>query len=200
MFQRAFFDFLFTTHFFCKSIHFLEYFLQKMVITTRVTKMFGVEHPIVMGGMTGVGTPELAAAVSNAGGLGKTRYEKFLIFVSLIVLCCNRLGIFAAHNAGSPEVLKQWIAKMRTLTSKPFGINLTILPHMGTPIPYDEFADVIIKSGVKIVETAGSNPKKWISLFKKHGVLTIHKCVAIRHALKAQKLGVDCVSLDGFEW
>ena len=95
--------------------------------------------------MTGTGTPELAAAVSNAGGL----------------------GIFAAHNAGSPEGCRQWIRKIRTLTSKPFGVNLTILPTMGKPPPYEEYANVIIEEGVKIVETAGSNPKKWIPMFKK---------------------------------
>lgn len=130
-----------------------------------------------MGGMTGVGTPELAAAVSNAGGL----------------------GIFAAHNAGSPEECKNWIERMKKLTSKPFGVNLTILPSMGPPPPYEEYAKVIIESGVKIVETAGSNPKKWIPLFKNAGLISIHKCVTIRHALSAEKLGVDIISLDGFE-
>jgi len=130
-----------------------------------------------MGGMTGVGTPELAAAVSNAGGL----------------------GVFAAHNAGSPEECKKWIEKTRSLTSKPFGVNLTILPTMGPPPPYEEYARVIIESGVRIVETAGSNPKKWIPLFKKAGLISIHKCVTIRHALSAEKLGVDVISLDGFE-
>lgn len=139
--------------------------------------MLGIEHPVVMGGMTGVGTTELAAAVSNAGGL----------------------GTFAAHNAGSPEQCRQWIRKIRTLTSKPFGVNLTILPTAGTPPPYEEYARVIIEEGVKIVETAGSNPKKWIAMFKAAGVITIHKCVTIRHALSAQKLGVDIISLDGFE-
>ena len=130
-----------------------------------------------MGGMTGVGTPELAAAVSNAGGL----------------------GVFAAHNAGTPEKCREWIQHIRTLTDKPFGVNLTILPTMGPPPPYEEFAEVIIQSGVKIIETAGSNPKKWIPLFKNAGLTTIHKCVTIRHALSAEKLGVDIISLDGFE-
>ena len=146
-------------------------------ISTRVCKILNIDHPIIMGGMTGVGTPELAAAVSNAGGL----------------------GIFAAHNAGSPEECKNWIERMKKLTSKPFGVNLTILPSMGPPPPYEEYAKVIIESGVKIVETAGSNPKKWIPLFKNAGLISIHKCVTIRHALSAEKLGVDIISLDGFE-
>ena len=148
-----------------------------MPIVTTVTKMLGVEHPVVMGGMTGVGTPELAAAVSNAGGL----------------------GVFAAHNAGSPEGCRAWIKKMRTLTSKPFGVNLTILPTMGEPPPYEEYAKVIIEEGVKVAETAGSNPKKWIGMFKAAGLVTIHKCVAVRHALSAERAGVDIVSMDGFE-
>jgi len=148
-----------------------------MPIKTKLTEMLGIEHPVVMGGMTGVGTPELAAAVSNAGGLG--------------VLC--------AHNAGSPEDCREWIRSMKTLTNKPFGVNLTILPTMGPPPPYEEYAKVIIEEGVKVVETAGSNPKKWITLFKNAGLITIHKCVAIRHAVSAEKLGVDIVSLDGFE-
>lgn len=147
-----------------------------MPITTRVTRLLGIEMPIVMGGMTGTGTVELAAAVSNAGGL----------------------GIFAAHNAGSPENCRQWIRKLRTLTTKPWGVNLTILPSMQA-LPYDEYAKVIIEEKVRIVETAGSNPKKWIPLFKNAGLITIHKCVTIRHALSAEKLGVDVISLDGFE-
>jgi len=148
-----------------------------MPIRTRVTTMLGIEAPIIMGGMTGTGTPELCAAVSNAGGL----------------------GIFAAHNAGSPEGCREWINRTRQLTNKPFGVNLTILPTIGKPPPYEEYARVIIESGVRIVETAGNNPKIWIPLFKKAGLITIHKCVAIRHALSAQKLGVDIISLDGFE-
>ena len=148
-----------------------------MPIRTRVTEMLGIEHPIIMGGMTGVGTPELAAAVSNAGGL----------------------GIIAIHNAGSPEEGRKWIRRLRTLTSKPFGVNLTILPSMGTPPPYDEYASVIIEEGVKIVETAGSSPKKFIKRFKEAGLITIHKCVAIRHALSAERYGVDIISLDGME-
>lgn len=144
---------------------------------TRVTQLLGVEHPIIMGGMTGVGTPELCAAVSNAGGL----------------------GTFAAHNAGSPEGCREWIRRTRSLTSRPFGVNLTILPTMGPPPPYEEYAQVIIDEGVKIVETAGSNPKKWIRMFKDAGLITIHKCVTIRHAISAERIGCDVISLDGFE-
>ena len=125
----------------------------------------------------GVGTPELAAAVSNAGGL----------------------GLIAIHNAGSPEQGREWIRQLKKLTKKPFGVNLTILPTMGPPPPYEEYARVIIEEGVKIVETAGSNPKKWIRMFKDAGLITIHKCIAIRHALSAEKLGCDIISLDGFE-
>lgn len=109
-----------------------------MPLQTRITKLLGIQHPIIMGGMTGVGTPELAAAVSNAGGL----------------------GLIAIHNAGTPENGREWIRKLRTMTTKPFGVNLTILPTMGTPPPYDEYTRVIIEEGVKIVETAGSSPKK----------------------------------------
>ena len=149
-----------------------------MAIQTRVTQMLGIEHPIVMGGMTGVGTVELAAAVSNAGGL----------------------GILAAHNAQNPEGCRQWIRRMKTLTSKPFGVNLTILPTMGKePPPYEEYARVMIDEGVPIVETAGSNPKKWIKMFQAAGIITIHKCVTIRHALSAERMGVDIISLDGME-
>jgi NADH:quinone reductase (non-electrogenic) len=148
-----------------------------MTIQTRVTQILGIEHPIIMGGMTGVGTIELAAAVSNAGGL----------------------GIFAAHNAGSPERCRQWIRQIRTLTRKPFGVNLTILPTLGTPPPYHEYAQVIVEEQVPIVETAGSNPQQWIRMFQAANIRTIHKCVTIRHALSAQRMGVDIISLDGFE-
>jgi len=124
-----------------------------------------------------VGTPELCAAVSNAGGL----------------------GTIAAHNAGTPENLRRWIARVRTLApGRAFGVNFTILPSMGEP-PYDAYAQVVVEEGVRVVETAGSNPKKWVALFKAAGLLCIHKCVSVRHALAAERLGVDVVSLDGFE-
>ena len=119
-----------------------------------------------------------AAAVSNAGGL----------------------GIIAIHNAGSPENGRLWIRKLCSLANnKPFGVNLTILPTMGKPPPYEEYARVIIEEGVQVVETAGSSPKKWIKLFKQAGIVTIHKCVTIRHALSAERYGVDIISLDGAE-
>ena len=155
-----------------------------MPIRTRVTELLAIDHPILMGGMTGVGTPELAAAVSNAGGL----------------------GIMAIHNAGSPEEGRKWIRRLKYLTtnshdgsSKSFGVNLTILPSMGDPPPYDEYATVIIEEGVKIVETAGSSPKKFVQRFKDAGLITIHKCVSVRHALSAERYGVDIISLDGME-
>lgn len=148
-----------------------------MPFRTRITELLGIEHPIIMGGMTGVGTPELAAAVSNAGGL----------------------GMIAIHNAGSPERGREWIRILKTLTKKPFGVNLTILPTMGAPPPYMEYAHVIVQEGVKVVETAGSNPQKFIKFFHDHGIVTIHKCVTIRHAQSAERYGVDIISLDGME-
>ena len=148
-----------------------------MPLRTKLTELLGIEHPIVMGGLTGVGVVELAAAVSNAGGL----------------------GMFTSHNAGSPEAARTEIRRLKSLTSKPFGVNLTVLPTIGPPPPYEEYAKVFIEEGVKVVETAGSNPKKWVEMFKAHGIVCIHKCVAIRHALKAEQLGVDIISLDGFE-
>lgn len=150
-----------------------------MPLRTRVTEMLGIEHPIVIGGLTGCGTVELAAAVSNAGGL----------------------GMMTAHNYGSPEGAREAIRRLRTLTSKPFGVNLTILPSMGPPPPYREYCQVFIEEGVKVVETAGSSPQKWVQLFKAAdpSIICIHKCVAIRHALSAERYGVDIISLDGFE-
>lgn len=138
--------------------------------------MFGVAAPITCGGMTRVGKVELIAAVANAGAL----------------------GFITAHSAGKPEQLSKAVARCRELTDKPFGVNLTILPSI-TPIPYDEYREAIIKSGVKIVETAGNNPQAHLPRFKEAGVKVIHKCTSVRHALKAQALGVDCVSIDGFE-
>jgi nitronate monooxygenase len=146
-----------------------------MPLHTTICDMLGVEHPIVLGGLTGPGLPELAAAVSNAG--------------------C--LGIFCAHMAGSPERLKEWIDSMETLTSKPFGVNMTILRdlHAG-----DELAAVLAESEkVRIIETAGSSPEKYIKQFKAAGKICIHKCTSIRHAVSAIKYGADIISLDGFE-
>ncbi|HEX4303047.1 MAG TPA: nitronate monooxygenase [Rhizomicrobium sp.] len=146
------------------------------MIKTRFTEMFGVEVPITCGGMTRVGKAELIAAVANAGAL----------------------GFLTALTPGSPEALVKEIKKTRDMTNKPFGINLTILPSIN-PIPYDEYRQVICESGCKVVETAGNNPAPHLPAFKAAGVKVIHKCVTARHAVKAESIGVDCVSIDGFE-
>lgn len=138
--------------------------------------MLGIEHPIVQGGMQWVGRAELASAVSNAGAL----------------------GILTALTQPTPEALAQEIARCRTMTDKPFAVNLTILPTI-KPVPYGEYVDAIVSSGIRIVETAGRNPEPWMPLFKSAGITVIHKCTSIRHALKAQSLGCDMVSVDGFE-
>jgi nitronate monooxygenase len=146
------------------------------MIKTRFTEMFGVEAPITCGGMTRVGKAELIAAVANAGAL----------------------GFITAHSAGPPEALAREVKRCQEMTDKPFGVNLTILPSI-TPIPYDEYREAIIESGVKIVETAGNNPQPHLPRFKEAGVKVIHKCTSVRHAVKAQGVGVDCVSIDGLE-
>ena len=130
------------------------------ILTTRFTETFGVEHPIVQGGMQWVGRAELAAAVSEAGGL----------------------GLITALTQPTPADLAKEIERARTLTDKPFGVNLTILPTI-TPPPYDEYRRVIVDSGIRIVETAGSNPEPHMELFREHGVKVIHKCTSVRHAL-----------------
>ncbi|MGW4050416.1 NAD(P)H-dependent flavin oxidoreductase [Streptomyces sp. NPDC004779] len=146
------------------------------MITTRFTETFGVDHPVVCGGMTGVGTAELISAVAEAGAL----------------------GFLTALTQPTPEALAREIARCREMTDKPFGINLTILPTL-KPVPYAEYRAAIIESGITVVETAGSNPAEHVAAFKAAGVKVIHKAVAVRHAVKAQKLGVDAVSIDGFE-
>ncbi|MEV6068161.1 nitronate monooxygenase family protein [Nocardia sp. NPDC052001] len=146
------------------------------MLRTRFTETFGVEHPIVQGGMMWVGRAELAAAVSEAGGL----------------------GIITALTQPTPEDLLKEIEKARELTDKPFGVNVTILPSINPP-PYQEYMQAIIESGVKIVETAGSNPEPFLPYYKAAGIKVLHKCTSVRHALKAQKIGVDGVSIDGFE-
>ncbi|HSZ11718.1 MAG TPA: nitronate monooxygenase family protein [Rhizomicrobium sp.] len=146
------------------------------MIKTRFTEMFGVEAPITCGGMTRVGKAELIAAVANAGAL----------------------GFITAHSAGKPEDLAREVQRCRDMTDKPFGVNLTILPSI-TPIPYDEYREAIISSGIRIVETAGNNPQPHLPRFKEAGVKVIHKCTSVRHAVKAQSIGVDCVSIDGLE-
>jgi NAD(P)H-dependent flavin oxidoreductase YrpB (nitropropane dioxygenase family) len=147
-----------------------------MGIRTRFTDLCGIEHPIVQGGMMWVGRAELAAAVSNAGGL----------------------GILTALTQPTPDDLRREIERCRTMTDKPFGVNLTILPSVNPP-PYAEYRKAIIDSGVTIVETAGHKPQEHVDDFKAHGVIVVHKCTAVRHALSAQRMGVDAISIDGFE-
>lgn len=146
------------------------------VLTTRFTQEFGVAHPIVQGGMQWVGRAELVSAVAEAGGL----------------------GFITALTQPTPEALATEIQRCRELTDKPFGVNFTILPTINPP-PYAEYRQAIVESGVKIVETAGSNPAEHMPDFKQAGIKIIHKAVAVRHALKAEELGVDAVSIDGFE-
>ncbi len=146
------------------------------MIRTRFTEMFGVEHPIVQGGMQWVGRAELTSAVANAGAL----------------------GFLTALTQPTPEALVKEIARCREMTDKPFGVNLTILPTL-VPRPYDEYIDAIVSSGIKIVETAGNSPKPFLPKLKAAGVKVIHKCTSVRHGLSAEKAGVDCISMDGFE-
>ncbi|HKB54611.1 MAG TPA: nitronate monooxygenase, partial [Ramlibacter sp.] len=143
---------------------------------TRVTQLLGTRYPIVQGGMQWVGVAQLASAVSNAGGL----------------------GILTALTQPTPEALAQEIARCRTMTDQPFGVNLTLLPIVNAP-PYAEYIDVVIESGIKIVETAGNSPRDFIGRFKAAGVKVIHKCTSVRHALSAERIGVDAISIDGFE-
>ncbi|MFT4124707.1 MAG: nitronate monooxygenase [Gordonia sp. (in: high G+C Gram-positive bacteria)] len=146
------------------------------MLKTRFTAMFGIEHPVVMGGMMFVGRAELAAAVSNAGGL----------------------GIITALTQPTPADLAAEIARCQSLTDKPFGVNITLTLSINPP-PFAEYRQVIIDSGVKIVETAGSDPTVHIEHLKQHGIQVIHKCTSVAHALKAQSIGADAVSIDGFE-
>ncbi|MEU1597070.1 nitronate monooxygenase [Streptomyces sp. NPDC005708] len=145
-------------------------------LRTRITDLLGIEHPIMQGGMQWVGRAELAAAVSNAGGL----------------------GVVTALTQPTPEALAAEIARTRGLTDRPFAVNLTILPTI-TPPPYEEYREAIVSSGVRIVETAGANPRDHMPYFKSVGVTVIHKCTSVRHAIRAQAEGVDVVSIDGFE-
>ncbi len=143
---------------------------------TRITELLKIKYPIIQGGMMWVGTAEMVSAVSNAGGL----------------------GMLTALTFPTPEDFRKEIERCRTMTSKPFGVNITILPSI-TPPPYEEYLKVVIESGVKIVETAGRNPEPFMPYFKKAGIIVIHKCTSVRHALKAEKVGCDAVSVDGFE-
>lgn len=142
---------------------------------TRITQLFGIRHPIIQAGMRHVSQGRLAAAVANAGGL----------------------GFMTAHSFSTPDDLHREIELVRSLTDKPFGVNLTILSKL-TVRPEDS-ARVIVEAGVRYVETAGGNPAKFIELFKSHGIKVLHKCTAVRFALKAQQLGADAVSLTSFE-
>jgi NADH:quinone reductase (non-electrogenic) len=143
---------------------------------TRFTELCGIEHPIMMGGMMWVGRAEIAAAVSNAGGL----------------------GTITALTQPSPEELLQEIGRTRDLTDKPFAVNLTLLPRM-SGAPYSEYRRAIIEGGVKIVETAGNKPQEHIEDLRAHGIKVVHKCTSVRHALSAERMGVDAISIDGFE-
>ena len=143
---------------------------------TRITELFGIAHPILQGGMHFVGLAELASAVSNAGGL----------------------GMITGLTLRTPELLAQEIARCRTMTDKPFGVNLTFLPTVSSP-DYPGYIRAIIEGGVKAVETAGNNPQKWMPMLHEAGIKVIHKCTSVRHALKAEAIGCDAVSVDGFE-
>ena len=143
---------------------------------TRITELFGIQHPIIQGGMHYVGYAELASAVSNAGGL----------------------GLITALTQKTPALLAQEIARCREMTDKPFGVNLTFLPAVNAP-DYPGYVKAIIEGGVKIVETAGNNPQKWLPTLKDAGIKVIHKCTSVRHALKAESIGCDAISVDGFE-
>jgi nitronate monooxygenase len=143
---------------------------------TRITELFGIEHPIIQGGMHYVGFAEMAAAVSNAGGL----------------------GIITGLTQRTPELLAKEIARCREMTKKPFGVNLTFLPSLSQP-DYPGYIKAIIEGGVKAVETAGNNPQKWMPILKENGIKVIHKCTSVRHSVKAEQIGCDAVSVDGFE-
>jgi NADH:quinone reductase (non-electrogenic) len=149
---------------------------RKSMFRTRFTEQFGIEHPIVCGGMTGLGTAPLISAVANAGAL----------------------GFLTALTQATPEALSEEIRRTRELTDKPFGVNLTILPTIN-PVPYDEYRAAIIEAGITVVETAGSSPEPHLPDFHAAGVKVIHKATSVRHALSAERKGVDAVSIDGFE-
>jgi nitronate monooxygenase len=145
-------------------------------MTNRLTDMLGIRYPIVQGGMQWVGYAEMAAAVSNAGGL----------------------GTLTALSQPDPDALSKEIARTREMTDAPFAVNLTVLPSINPP-PYAEYVDAIVESGVKIVETAGRSPREFVETFKANDIRILHKCTQVRHALSAQKSGVDVISIDGFE-
>jgi NADH:quinone reductase (non-electrogenic) len=146
------------------------------MLRTRITELLGIQVPIVQGGMQWVGRAELASAVSNAGAL----------------------GVLTALTQPTPEMLRREIQRCRSMTDRPFAVNLTILPTLSPP-PYADYIDVIIEGGVRIVETAGNSPREYISKFKAADMKIVHKCTTVRHALSAERSGVDVVSIDGFE-
>ena len=143
---------------------------------TQITELFGIQHPIIQGGMHFVGLAEMAAAVSNAGGL----------------------GIITALTQGTTEKLDLEIKRCRAMTDKPFGVNMTFLPTLNSP-DYSGLFKVIIDNGIKVVETAGNNPQKWLPMLQEANIKVIHKCTSVRHSLKAEAIGCDAVSVDGFE-
>jgi nitronate monooxygenase len=145
-------------------------------VQTRITRLFGIKHPIIQGGMHFAGLAELAAAVSNAGGL----------------------GLLTGLTQRTPELLSREIARCREMTDKPFGVNLTFLPMFSEP-PYPEYIQAIVEGGVRIVETAGRSPQAYMPALKDAGISVIHKCTSVQHALKAESIGCDAVSVDGFE-
>ncbi len=150
--------------------------IAEVQVKTAITEMFGIRHPIIQGGMHYVGFAELASAVSNAGGL----------------------GIITGLTQKTPELLAREIARCRDMTDKPFGVNLTFLPALKAP-PYPEYIAAIVEGGVKIVETAGRSPEQYLPPLKAAGIKIIHKCTSVRHSLKAERIGCDAVSVDGFE-
>jgi len=153
-----------------------SFFAAGAFVKTRITELFNIEHPIIQGGMHFVGLAELAAAVSNAGAL----------------------GIITGLTQKTPELLAKEIARCRDMTDKPIGVNLTFLPTFANP-PYPEYIAAIVEGGVKVVETAGRSPEVHMPALKAAGIQVIHKCTSVRHALKAEKIGCDAVSVDGFE-
>ena len=146
------------------------------MIKTKITEMFGIKHPIIQGGMHYVGFAEMASAVANAGGL----------------------GIITGLTQKSPEDLAKEIAKCHEMTDTPFGVNLTFLPGFQEP-DYPGYIQAIVEGGIKIVETAGRSPEAYMPDLKGAGIKVIHKCTSVRHSLKAEKIGCDAVSVDGFE-
>lgn len=150
--------------------------MREAPVRTRLSAMLGVDYPIIQGGMQWVGRAELASAVSNAGGL----------------------GILTGLTQPDPEALSREIARCREMTDRPFGVNITLLPTI-KPVPYDEYADAVVAGGVRVVETAGRSPEAILPRLKQAGVKVIHKCTSVRHSLKAEQVGCDAVSIDGFE-